>query len=115
MDQTPVVGIPAAADPDRDRPVAELPAPPAAAAPPGLPSQRLVRLAELAAAAVDRADPSGPVLLTGQALADVLAAVDASTAPNTKRAYASDWARFTGWTTQRGFAALPAPPLVVAH
>jgi len=115
VDQTPVVSIPAAADPDRDRPVAELPAPPAAAAPPGLPSQRLVRLAELAAAAVDRADPSGPVLLTGQALADVLAAVDASTTPNTKRAYASDWARFTDWTTQRGFCPLPAQPLVVAH
>ena len=59
-------------------------------------------------------DPAGPVL-TEQALADVLAAVDASTAANTKKAYRSDWARFTAWTTERGFAPLPAPPLVVAH
>ena len=43
------------------------------------------------------------------------AAVDASTAPATKAAYRSDWARFTAWTTERGFAPLPAPPLVVAH
>jgi site-specific recombinase XerD len=41
--------------------------------------------------------------------------VDASTAANTKKAYRSDWARFTGWTAQRGFAPLPAPALVVAH
>ena len=34
---------------------------------------------------------------------------------NTKAAYRSDWARFTAWTTERGFAPLPAPPLVVAH
>ena len=43
------------------------------------------------------------------------AAVDASTAANTKAAYRSDWARFTAWATERGFAPLPAPPLVVAH
>jgi hypothetical protein len=46
--------------------------------------------------------------LTGQALADIWAAVDASTAVNTKKAYSSDWARFTTWTTQRGFCPLPA-------
>jgi integrase len=45
----------------------------------------------------------------------VWAAVDASTAAATKTAYRSDWARFTAWTTARGFAPLPAPPLVVAH
>ena len=67
-----------------------------------LPSERLTRLAELAAAAADPAGATAAVLLSEQAMADVLAAVDASTAPNTKRAYASDWARFTDWTTQRG-------------
>jgi hypothetical protein len=41
--------------------------------------------------------------------------VDASTAANTKAAYRSDWAPFTTWTTERGFAPLPAPALVVAH
>ncbi len=82
-----------------------------------LPSTRLLRLAELTAAELG----TGPVpvgrtpVLSEQALADVLAAVDASTAVNTKAAYRSDWARFTGWATDRGFPALPADPLVVAH
>ena len=97
-------------------------APPTAAlssaAPRVLPSERLVRLAELAAAALDPESVAvsvGPSVLGEQALADVLAAVDASTAVNTKKAYRSDWARFTAWTTERGFAPLPAPALVVAH
>ena len=60
------------------------------------------------------AGAEGPVL-TEQALADIWAAVDASTASATKAAYRSDWDRFTTWTTERGFTPLPAPPLVVAH
>ena len=86
--------------------------------PPVLPSERLVRLAELTAARLtESADNGGSVgpQVPEQALAEVLAAVDASTAVNTKKAYRSDWARFTTWTTERGFAPLPAPPLVVAH
>ena len=82
-----------------------------------LPSERLDRLAELAAAALELAPPTdgaAPVL-SERALADVWAAVDASTATATKTAYRSDWSRFTMWTTERGFAPLPAPPLVVAH
>ena len=85
--------------------------------PPVLPSERLDRMAELAATALTVAGPTGvegPVL-TEQALADIWAAVDASTATATKAAYRSDWARFTSWTTERGFAQLPLPPLVVAH
>jgi len=78
---------------------------------PVLPSERLTRLAELAATALERAETSSPVLLSDQAIADVLAAVDASTAPNTKAAYRSDWGRFTAWTTQRRFPPLPAPGL----
>jgi site-specific recombinase XerD len=88
------------------------------AAPQVLPSERLVRLAELAAAALDPeavAVSVGPSVLGERALADVLAAVDASTAVNTKRAYRSDWARFTGWAAERGFPPLPAAALVVAH
>jgi site-specific recombinase XerD len=82
---------------------------------PVLPSERLTRLAELAATALERVETSSPALLSDQAMADVLTAVDASTAPNTKAAYRSDWARFTAWTTERGFPPLPAPALVVAH
>jgi hypothetical protein len=82
---------------------------------PVLPSERLTRLAELAASAVDGAVDTGAVVLSDRALADVLAAVDASTAANTKAAYRSDWARFTAWTTERGFSPLPALALVVAH
>ncbi len=56
----------------------------------------------------------GPPALSERALADVLSVVDASTAVNTKAAYRSDWARFTAWAGERGFAVLPADPLVVA-
>ena len=83
-----------------------------------LPSERLLRLAELTASALDPESISvelGPSLLTEQALADVLAAVDASTAVNTKKAYRSDWSRFTLWADAGGFPPLPASPLVVAH
>ncbi len=78
-------------------------APPAAAAPPpvaplGLPSTRLARLAartatELAGSADDGGAAGPQVLLSGRALAEVLAAVDASTAANTKKAYRSAWVR----------------------
>jgi len=44
----------------------------------------------------------------------VWAAVDASTAPATKAAYRSDWARFERWATGAGYAVLPASPLAVA-
>jgi site-specific recombinase XerD len=100
---------------------ADIPSAPSSAAPqvrPVLPSERLVRLAELTAArlteSADDGGSAGPQV-PKQALADVWAAVDASTAVNTKKAYRSDWARFTAWTTERRFAPLPAPPLVVAH
>jgi hypothetical protein len=88
-----------------------------AAAAQGLPSSRLARLAELTAA--DLRDASGdlgaaapqvPPVLNEQALADVLAAVDASTAANTKAAYSSDWRRFTAWAGERGHPVLPADP-----
>jgi site-specific recombinase XerD len=89
------------------------------AAAPVLPSVGLARLAQLTAA--DLADVTGHEgvaavpALSGQALSDVLAAVEASTAVNTKAAYTSDWRRFTSWAGDRGFAVLPADPLVVAH
>ncbi len=82
-----------------------------------LSSARLLRLAELTATDLDSSAVStgGTPVLSEQAMADVLAAVDASTASNTKAAYRSDWARFTGWAGDRGFCFLPADPLVVAH
>ena len=69
------------------------------------------------------AAPETPVDLPGGggagldavATAAVRAAVAASTSANTKAAYRSDWARFTAWTTTRGYTALPAGPEVVAH
>jgi len=90
---------------------------PPAATDPVLPSERLTRLAELAVAALDQAGPVGAGVpqIPEQAMADVLAAVDASTAANTKAAYRSDWARFTLWADAGGFPPLPASPLVVAH
>jgi len=49
-----------------------------------------------------------------EALERVWAAVEASTSVNTKAAYRSDWARFTGWASGAGYAVLPADPMVVA-
>jgi len=49
-----------------------------------------------------------------EALERVWAAVQASTSVNTKAAYRSDWARFTGWASGEGYAVLPADPMVVA-
>jgi len=90
-----------------------------AAAPPVLPSARLSRLADLTAAELAESattgGAAGPQVLSEQALQDVLAAVDASTAANTKKAYRSDWSRFTLWADAGGFPPLPASPFVVAH
>jgi len=52
--------------------------------------------------------------LAVEALERVWAAVQASTSVNTKAAYRSDWARFTGWAAAAGYAVLPADPMVVA-
>ena len=57
---------------------------------------------------VDAAD------LPAEALDRVWAAVDASTSPNTKAAYRSDWARFERWAAADGHRVLPASPLLVA-
>lgn len=77
-----------------------------------LPSMQLSRLAELTAELAESVRSGGnaapQVLLSEQALSDVRAAVDASTAANTKTAYASDWRRFTGWAGERGHLVLPA-------
>ncbi len=44
----------------------------------------------------------------------ITAAVTASAAANTRRAYAADWRRFTGWAAARGHTPLPADPAVIA-
>ena len=70
------------------------------AAPQVLPSERLRRLADRAAAALVVPVPTVDherTLLPAEALARVLDAVQASTAAATKRAYRSDWDRFAGW------------------
>ena len=57
---------------------------------------------------------AGPAVDGQVELAGLLGAaarlVGAARAANTRTAYASDWARFTGWCDQRGLAALPATP-----
>lgn len=62
----------------------------------------------LAAHSID-AEAEDPVLLEG--LGRLLASAQAD---NTRRAYSSDWRRFTAWCQQRGRAALPATPLTLA-
>ncbi len=80
-------------------------------------------LADLASAArsamVAELDTAGPEAVGSAGLGEgelarVWAAVDASTAVNTKAAYRSDWARFHAWALEHGHSALPAHPLVVA-
>ena len=83
------------------------------AAPGGLPSDQLARLAA-AAAHTAAADPGTGSVLSTEAMARVLAAVDASTAAATKTAYRSDWHRFQSWCEEHGYPALPAAPAVVA-
>lgn len=39
--------------------------------------------------------------------------IDAATAPNTRRAYRSDWEHFTGWCMMYGLPSLPATPETV--
>lgn len=40
--------------------------------------------------------------------------IDAATAPNTRRAYRSDWEHFARWCAAHGFSSLPATPETVA-
>lgn len=78
-----------------------------------LPSDRLARLAEAAALDAATAGPSEPGL-SAQAIARVLAAMEATTTASTMTAYRSDWRRFTAWCEQRGHPALPTTPALVA-
>lgn len=61
----------------------------------------------------------GTVVAGGGTLARIDAArtrayIDAATAPNTRRAYRSDWTDFTAWCEQNGLMALPSTPETVA-
>ena len=87
-------------------------APQVPAAPRVLPSEQLRRLADRAAAALALPTPAvdHEQTLAAEALARVLAAVEASTAAATKTAHRSDWDRFAGWAGRRRFPPLPAPP-----
>ncbi len=78
----------------------------------GLAAAARADLAAVLPAAPAEADDR--VVLSGEQAARVWAAVDASTAANTKAAYRSDWARFLAWCEREGYGALPADPLVVA-
>jgi len=86
---------------------------PPPAAPQVLPSERLTRLAELAATELTESvidgEAAGPQVLSDQALKDVLVAVDASTVTNTKKAYRSDWHRFTRWAGAGGYPVCRRP------
>lgn len=39
--------------------------------------------------------------------------VDAAASPNTRRAYAADWAHFTSWCRRQGLASMPPDPQIV--
>ena len=107
----------AVAGPPAGPPNLDVPQPAPSAVREDLPSERLRRLADRAAAALALPVPAvDPVReLPAEAMARVLDAVEASTAASTKRAYRSDWDRFAGWAGRRRFPPLPAPPAVLAH
>ena len=107
----------AVAGPPAASPNLDVPQPAPSAVREDLPSARLRRLADRAAAALALPVPAvdHEQALPPEALARVLAAVEASTAASTKRAYRSDWQRFAGWAGRRRFPPLPAPPAVIAH
>jgi len=62
------------------------------------------------------AEAPGPELAAfdGAELAAARGYADASRAASTRRAYASDWRRFSAWCFPRGLETLPADPRVVA-
>jgi integrase len=84
----------------------------------GLPSARLARLANDAAAAAPAPGTGGPDSgidrLPPEVVEQLARVVDASLAPASRRAYRADWDRFTGWAAERGYAVLPAPAAVLA-
>jgi integrase len=58
-----------------------------------------------------RKSPGGDLELLGARAAEYVAAAKA---PNTVRAYRSDWREFSAWAAWRGFEALPATPQTLA-
>lgn len=58
--------------------------------------------------------PEVPLALTVDEVTTARRYADASRAPSTQRAYASDWRRFSAWCFARGLETLPADPRVVA-
>ena len=68
-------------------------------------------------AVVRRRDREAQVLKRGgvePTLDAIHAFQEASSAPNTRRGYRTDWTSFTAWCEQRGVNPLPAEPLTVA-
>jgi len=57
--------------------------------------------------------PQRTVIVPGD-IARTRAYIDAATAPNTRRAYRSDWDDFTRWCMAHGLLSLPATPETVA-
>jgi integrase len=55
-----------------------------------------------------------PTAVAVEALAAAAAYARHALAPETRRAYAADWAHFSGWCREAGCAALPAEPTAVA-
>ena len=62
----------------------------------------------------DDADDDALPALCGSELATARGYADASRAASTRRAYASDWRRFSAWCFSRALQTLPADPRVVA-
>ncbi|MCO6417954.1 site-specific integrase [Siccirubricoccus sp. KC 17139] len=64
--------------------------------------------------AVTPTQPSPILPAAAEALAAARAYAGDALAPETRRAYAADWAHFTAWCQQAGCAPLPAEPAAVA-
>lgn len=76
------------------------------------PTDLMTKLAGLPSLVDDTAPPT-PIVVVEE-LAAARRYTDASRAPSTRKAYATDWASFSAWCDRRGYPPLPAEPSVVA-
>jgi len=83
---------------------------------PEIPSDRSARIVPAAPPVPDAADPAVAELpsLAHAEIATARRYADASRAASTRRAYASDWLRFSAWCLDRSLETLPADPRAVA-
>jgi hypothetical protein len=78
------------------------------------PQPALARQVAPGGASPARARDEAPTAVAVEALAAARAYARDALAPETKRAYATDWAHFTAWCQAAGCTPLPAEPAAVA-